>query len=435
MSSCSSNGFKSYPRRQCCTTVRFLMETDLKGNPTRFPSKRLRRSLADSKLTPKQPSMMQKASDVMIKALKRLQFAGVGVSTPAKLLPRSFSRKLLKHGFWKKNDYQNNNEVKRLTTFGDLIKLEEVATLSSVVNTTTSTDITNSISSSSNNNSSSSSSNSSSNSNSNNNNSNNDVTDDNLEVKLDQDVLLEKEKTNGNRVGVTTVTAIVNNYSDANEDAKKWQVNQDEQFSPVSVMDFPSDNDVDEEDEVSSISPCKHLNVKGTKISTHKTRISDRIPQLEPVKLEDRIAQSVLESSTTPFLDFAQEENQIDKKAMALLLLLKSMVPFHHLLKYDAEESLLLDFFKESTHEENVSDYDMLQRAKNWMDGQEQDISIDWQCENNRQTYLRGIEKGVKWSNYDHQVEKVNVGLEVECEIFASLVNDVLTEFSLQEFD
>ncbi|KAI7744662.1 hypothetical protein M8C21_029112 [Ambrosia artemisiifolia] len=389
MSSCSSNGFKSYPRRQCCTTVRFLMETDLKGNPTRFPSKRLRRSLADSKLTPKQPSMMQKASDVMIKALKRLQFAGVGVSTPAKLLPRSFSRKLLKHGFWKKNDYHNNNEVKRLTTFGDLIKLEEVATLSSVVNTTTS-----------------------------------------------QDVLLEKEKTNGNRVGVTTVTAIVNNYSDANEDAKKWQVNQDEQFSPVSVMDFPSDNDVDEEDEVSSMSPCKHLNVKGTKISTHKTRVSDRIPQLEPVKLEDRIAQSVLESSTTPFLDFAQEENQIDKKAMALLLLLKSTVPSHPLLKYDAVESLLLDFLIESTREENVSDYDMLQRAKNWMDGQEQeDISINWQCENNRQTYLREIEKGVKWSNYDHQGEKVNVGLEVECEIFASLVNDVLTEFSLQEFD
>ncbi|GLT54969.1 hypothetical protein SLA2020_281270 [Shorea laevis] len=36
LSSCSSNGFKSFPRRQCCTTVRFLLELDLKarGSPT-----------------------------------------------------------------------------------------------------------------------------------------------------------------------------------------------------------------------------------------------------------------------------------------------------------------------------------------------------------------------------------------------------------------
>ncbi|XP_021972475.1 uncharacterized protein LOC110867784 [Helianthus annuus] len=426
MSSCSSNGFRSYPRRQCCTTVRFLIETDLNKNHKMF-SKPHRTSNIKP---PKQSSILQKASEVMIKAFKRLPFVDARVSTKAKLLPRSLSRKLLKRGFWNKTD-QPNNKTKRLTTFADLIKQDDVVTplpLPSPLRLSTA--VTVEIRSLTSNNDSWSATTESLT-----------TTVNSSEVNLAQndvaDELHEKMKrTDGNRVGVTTVTATVNNYSDATENAKKWQDNQDEQFSPVSVMDFPSDSDVDEEDEVSSTSPHKHLNVKGAKISTHKTRISDRVPQLEPVKLEDRIAQSVLESSTTTFHDVVQEENQVEKKATALLHLLKSTVSSHHLLKYEAVECLLLEFLKESTLEENVSDYEVLQRAKDWMDGQEeQDIFIDWECENNRKTYLREMEKGVKWSNYDHQVEKVNVGLEVECEIFNSLVNDVLTDFHLQEFD
>lgn len=173
----------------------------------------------------------------------------------------------------------------------------------------------------------------------------------------------------------------------------------------------------------------------GTKLSKRKTRVSDRVPQLEPVKLEDRIAQLVLESPTTTYVDFVHKENQIEKKATALLQLMKSMVFSHRSLKYEVVETVLLGFFKESALEENVSDYEMLQRAKDWMDGQEQDIFLDWECNNNRERYLRDMEKGVDWSNYGHQLEKVNVGLEVECEVFDSLVNDVLIEFCLQAID
>ncbi|XP_076960062.1 uncharacterized protein LOC143636315 [Bidens hawaiensis] len=406
MSSCSSNGFRSYPRRQCCTTVRFLVESDLNRNPKR------------SNLKPKQSSVLQKASAVLIKPFKHLPFR---VSTKANPCFRSLSQKLLKHGFWKKsnNKYIHNMEVKRLKSFGDLLKETEISShrFSTAVNTIATVELT------------SSTSNNISNSNGNSSeltaSTESSTTGNNLEVNLAQNDVVDG-------VGVTAT-----NYSDTTEDAKTWRDNPDEQFSPVSVMDFPSDSDNDdEEDEVSSMPQHKHLNVKDAQILAHKTRSSNRVPQLEPVKLEDRIAQLVIESSTIENqIDFPLEDNQIEKKVTALLKLLESTVSYHYLLKYEGVKSLLLGFFEENTLEENVSDYEMLRRAKDWMDGQEQDVVIDWECETNRQTYLRDIENGVKWSNYDNQVEKVNVGLEVECVIFESLVNEVLTEFNVQESD
>ncbi|KAJ0730375.1 hypothetical protein HanOQP8_Chr07g0239271 [Helianthus annuus] len=220
MSSCSSNGFRSYPRRQCCTTVRFLIETDLNKNHKMF-SKPHRTSNIKP---PKQSSILQKASEVMIKAFKRLPFVDARVSTKAKLLPRSLSRKLLKHGFWNKTD-QPNNKTKRLTTFADLIKQEDVVTplplplpspspsplrLSTAVTSAVTVEI---MSLTSNSDSWSATTESLT------------TTGNSLEVNLAQndvaDELHEKMKrTDGNRVGVTTVTATVNNYSDATENAK-----------------------------------------------------------------------------------------------------------------------------------------------------------------------------------------------------------------------
>ncbi|KAJ0954512.1 hypothetical protein HanRHA438_Chr00c15g0850261 [Helianthus annuus] len=210
MSSCSSNGFRSYPRRQCCTTVRFLIETDLNKNHKMF-SKPHRTSNIKP---PKQSSILQKASEVMIKAFKRLPFVDARVSTKAKLLPRSLSRKLLKRGFWNKTD-QPNNKTKRLTTFADLIKQDDVVTplpLPSPLRLSTA--VTVEIRSLTSNNDSWSATTESLT-----------TTVNSSEVNLAQndvaDELHEKMKrTDGNRVGVTTVTATVNNYSDATENAK-----------------------------------------------------------------------------------------------------------------------------------------------------------------------------------------------------------------------
>ncbi|KAK1436203.1 hypothetical protein QVD17_01981 [Tagetes erecta] len=403
MSSCSSNGFRSYPRhRQCCTTVRFLVETDLSYNHR------------TSNFKPKQSSLLQKASNAMIHVFKRLPFTG-----NVNLLPRSLSRKLLKRNLSKNtntNTHQlnqpnnNNNDVKRLKSFGDLLKENESyeftpSRVSAVVTATTTTELTKSTSDG--------------------------FTAGNCtEVDLGQndvvdEIMVDKKMTNETRVdsdtttatATSTTTTTATNYSDSAGNAKKWHDKHDEQFSPVSVMDFPTDNDddVDEDDEVSSGLSRKYLDVKGTKPSSHKTRVSDRVSQLEPVKLEDRIALSVLESPTTTFLDFEEQENQIEKKAMALLQLMKSTVSSHYSLKCEVVENVLLGYFIENALEENVSDYEMLEMAKKWIDGQEQDIFLDWECNNNRERYLRDMEKGVNWSKYGLQLEKDRVVMEMEC--------------------
>ncbi|KAD4384714.1 hypothetical protein E3N88_24882 [Mikania micrantha] len=413
MSSCSSNGFRSYPRRQCCNAaVRFLVEADLSKNVKQLPSNHHRRLNIESRINrtssfkPKQSSILQKASGVVIKVFKHL-----------------------KHGFWKKHDRRHNNEVKRLKSFADLLNEKEItpplspsaSPVSTAVPIAAAAELT------------SSTSNSNSWSDSDFTAATGSFTAGNYEVNLAQNDIVDespedKKLTNGNRVGTTTATATVpvNNDSDSTGNAT-WLDKHDEQFSPVSVMDFPTENNIDhdvkDEDEVSSVSQHKRLAVKGTKTSMYK-----RVPQLEPVKLEDRIAQSVVESSS--------KENKIEKKATELLQLMKSTFSTPHSSEYDVVERVLLGFFKESAIEEKVSDNEMIKRAKDWMEGQEQEqeMFIDWDCESNRETYLRDMEKCVKWSNYDHELEKVNVGLEMEFEIFKSLVNDVLTDLNLQEF-
>ncbi|GJV68712.1 zinc finger, CCHC-type containing protein [Tanacetum coccineum] len=67
---------------------------------------------------------------------------------------------------------------------------------------------------------------------------------------------------------------------------------------------------------------------------------------------------------------------------MTLLQLTKLTVSSHHFMKHEALESLLLAFFKVKKIHEHVSDSEMLQLAKDWMDRQMQEMFLDWgQCE------------------------------------------------------
>lgn len=110
LSSCSSNGFKSFPRRQCCTTVRFLLEIDIAKNAHLYKKKELLKSRSTSA-----SSAFQRASSAVIHAVKQLPFAS-GNSPSKQILPRSFSRKFLKRSFWKRTHHK---EIKRLKSFGE----------------------------------------------------------------------------------------------------------------------------------------------------------------------------------------------------------------------------------------------------------------------------------------------------------------------------
>ncbi|GJU90320.1 hypothetical protein Tco_1302743 [Tanacetum coccineum] len=207
---------------------------------------------------------------------------------------------------------------------------------------------------------------------------------------------------------------------------------KDEQCSPVSVMDFPSDNDtsMDDEDDDSSTFHNRHVHVEERKLM-HKTRRFESVPQLEPVRFDDRIAQS--ESSTQTCLEHAQEHDQVEKNAMTLLQLTKLTVSSHHFMKHESVESLLLAFFKEKMINEHVSDSEMLHVAKDWMD--EQKMFLDWGCEDDKITCIREMEKTFRWSKYGDELEKENLVSELEDEIFSSLVDDILLDFQMTTVD
>lgn len=137
LSSCSSNGFKSFPRLQCCssTTVRFLLELDLKlrdhSSTTKITAKqrlfRLRSRSLRSKLTATPPasttttttiSAFQRASEAVINAVKK-QLPFHSVNSPSSIktrkghfLSRSLSRKLFRRSFWNRKRADKEEEEK-----------------------------------------------------------------------------------------------------------------------------------------------------------------------------------------------------------------------------------------------------------------------------------------------------------------------------------
>lgn len=118
LSSCSSNGFKSFPRRQCCTSVRFIHEFDLKN---KHHQKKL---LNPNKTSSRSPLSALRS---VITAVKRLPFAAAKspenkyFQAASSFLPRSFSKKLLKkNGFWKRKP--DRKEIGGWKSFDQMVK-------------------------------------------------------------------------------------------------------------------------------------------------------------------------------------------------------------------------------------------------------------------------------------------------------------------------
>ncbi|KAL0324355.1 UNVERIFIED_CONTAM: hypothetical protein Scaly_2402600 [Sesamum calycinum] len=243
MSSCSSNGFKSFPRRQCCTNVPFLNEFDLKNNKHPPP----RKTTSTSTKPPK--SALSAFQSVVIAAVKRLPFSAVAKSPEKKktknsFLPRSFSNKILKKtSFWKRKS--GRKEIARWKSFDQLLKEDpepsdryysSVPTRESKSNSSSGSDFTASEECNSSGNSSS---------------------EVNLNLpKAGNDVVEEPKK-------VASVNRAVGNDDVSSESTastdgcatnsstntkKQCSSEEKEQFSPVSVLDCP----FDDEDEVSS---------------------------------------------------------------------------------------------------------------------------------------------------------------------------------------
>ncbi|KAK8497236.1 hypothetical protein V6N12_001551 [Hibiscus sabdariffa] len=298
LSSCSSNGFKSFPRQHCCTTtVRFLLEAELKKSKDNYSTttKRLlkRRCKKPGATT---ISALQRASEAVLNAVKLLPFPSIKSSSPSLKrnssrqahFTRSFSRKLFKRSLWRKADKEDGGggdggEIRRCKLFREFLEEKnqpsnQNSISTSNVNTTTDSSATTMIDRRV---SSDTSSNSW------------------AESAFTEDVLQSwsgnSESSSGNDiVEAQTVSNVVGvTVADA-EDSINSTKEGKEQFSPVSVLDCPFHEE--EEEDSSSHFEDGSSHVEGT-----KQKLMQKVPrfvnlaQLEPVDLEKRIAMTELE--------------------------------------------------------------------------------------------------------------------------------------------
>lgn len=165
------------------------------------------------------------------------------------------------------------------------------------------------------------------------------------------------------------------------------------------------------------------------------------LTQLEPLNLEKRIVSSESESespltntSETEVEEQEEDKQTVESKALDLVQELKASLPSYN-MKLKAEK-ILLDFFKErilnaSEHSEDLTRGDafnnkLLQVAKDWINGKPIEVLLDWKVQQNRMAYIRDIESRGEWKNTD--LEKQEVILELEIEVFASLMNELLLD-------
>ncbi|KAK4422693.1 hypothetical protein Salat_1851800 [Sesamum alatum] len=448
MSSCSSNGFKSFPRRQCCgSTVRFLIEIDLKSKQHQHQQKK--KYLNFKKNTPsllKSPSRSALAAfRTVITAVKRLPFAA-GTSPENKkpkrsILPRNLSKKILKKtSFWKRKP--NHKEIQRWKSFDEFLKEDSgpLDTSNCSMNATDSKshDLTASEECSS--------GNSSSEVNSNLPKEENDA----VEAPKDGDVSTD-----------STSSSSTSNNSSSNE--KQWSVSEEkEQLSPVSVLDCPFDDDDDDDDDDEVYSPFQHnvAVVEGTKKKLmKKIQKFECLAQLEPVNLAERFVllpgcsdtdstaspppqscpDPVDEKSTSDIKQEPEEdkESQAEGKALNLLQQMKDTLPSYG-LKIKADK-LLLDFFRERIIDQNVPsqrqwggdsfEEELLEEAENWINGRKtSELFLAWEVPRNRGVYVKDMEKGGEWRSLDQ--ENREVALEMEAEVFAALLSELLLDIS-----
>ncbi|KAK9984468.1 hypothetical protein SO802_033993 [Lithocarpus litseifolius] len=454
LSSCSSNGFKSFPRRQCCssTTVRFLLELDLKlrdhSSTTKITAKqrlfRLRSRSLRSKLTATPPAST--TTTTTISALKK-QLPFHSVNSPSSIktrkghfLSRSLSRKLFRRSFWNwkradKEEEEKGSDIGRWRLFSEFLNEKDEASDIAATTTTSSnsweeSEFTAEILRSSSGNSNSESVSTS-----------NDV----VQGKNDLPVKkLNKTERVGVTVGEDSMLGATNTYSGPN--TKEWTNRQKEQFSPVSVLDSPFEDDEDIGSPFESNLAC----IEGTKQEfMHKIRRFECLAQLEPVVLEERIALCELnhESPQSPMQPCPlstqdnntfnkKEENQTEQliKAQELLDLIRTKrSPSGSKFKVD---SLLLDFFEEKIEENNVNastttrcdnefQHEILKVTEDWLSGHPQELLLGW-LQDGREVCVKDMEKGGMWSILVE--EEKEVALEVEDEVWTTLLNDLLLD-------
>ncbi|KAL5727730.1 hypothetical protein ACHQM5_000890 [Ranunculus cassubicifolius] len=413
-SSCSSSGFRSFPRKQSCyTSMRSLLEIDLKARGEFKPV---------NKLPKKKISAFQKASVAMISVVKHFQF-----SQKQSILPRSLSRRLIR-SFTRKTDHEKINresnvvvkvkDVLRWKSFGDILEEKRkqldcaVSPIQTTITTTTTTTSSNSWSDS-------------------------DFTSECVHSSWGGSSDCSGENENEeeckkyspkkkNKIGKRRCNGASKDSMEKIHVEPKYE--EKDQFSPVSVLDFP----FEEDDESSSSFQSSLESLDRTKHKLmHKIRRFESLAKIEPLELEKRIDLFELEcpsdsplNSINTGVEFNEEEVE-SERARELVKLFTGTVVGECLR--GTTNDLLFDFFRDEIIEKNVSkkaqkEDEMFKVAKDWLNGD--NVLLDWTVEESRKVHIKEMERGGMWKEVED--EKKALAIEMEEDVLDLLMDEML---------
>ncbi|KAF3535236.1 hypothetical protein F2Q69_00022087 [Brassica cretica] len=425
LSSCSSNGFKSFPRRQppsSSSTVRRLLDAEIKRSGLSHHHHHKPRLTGRSRTSCGTAinHAVHKASTAFLNAVKLIPFHATVTSRKGDqkqqgVFSRSFSKRLLSKRFWRKPVSQSRREVTvelgdgaiqwwiSTAFFPDEENLDhgnEAATFSAsqaaaVITTeklisgcdsssSGSVFFTNSSSSEAVQSSSSSVSSTT-------------TSGEAEEVSTRNDAVVESEESLNAR---DCDGSSVNGNSMCN---REESVNEEkEQLSPVSILECPFQDDDDDDDEEDAITD--HIShQKGNFINNlfikyktaRKSRRFNGFVRLEPLNLEKFIEKQV-ESEEDEYSYHTQEteEDESESRANRLFALVKLTIGETNniLLASNVADNLLLDYFQE----DNIGPKEevlMVKKVEDWVMDRQDEMFMSWEVREMRQVYV----KEMKW--------------------------------------
>ncbi|KAF8113098.1 hypothetical protein N665_0056s0003 [Sinapis alba] len=463
LSSCSSNGFKSFPRRQppsSSSTVRRLLDAEIKRSSAGLSHHhhhkprltRRSRTTCGTAIS----NAVHKASTAFLNAVKLIPFHSTVTSRKGDqkqqgVFSRSFSKRLLSKRFWRKPVSHSRRQVTvelgdgeiqwwiSAAFFPDEESLDQPSDLVSQISTvpdepvtlsaseaaaaviTTEKFISGADSSSSGSefftNSSSSETVQSSSSSVSSTRSSGETE----EVSIGNDAVVERGESINARDcdgSSTNGSSMCNREESVNEEK--------EQLSPVSILECPFHDDEDDDDEHDAITDhISHQNDTYEKIARKNRRLNGFV-RLEPLDLEKRIEKYV-ESEEDGYSYHTQEteEDESESRTNRLFALVKSRIgETNNILASNIADNLLLDYLQE----DNIGPKEealMVKKVEDWVMDRQDEMFMSWEVREMRQIYV----KEMKWGCINED-ERVCVVEDLANGFFTFLVDEFICDLT-----
>ncbi|XP_010439242.1 PREDICTED: uncharacterized protein LOC104722728 [Camelina sativa] len=393
LSSCSSNGFKSFPR---------ILNAEVKRSRTFHHSPRLTCGLAFS-------HAVHKASTALLTAVKLLPFP----SSPSRkrdnkkvLFSRSFwrikrsRRELNVDGGTKQETEDREKEIKRWRIFADFLQ-ESQDQMSDHVFPTDSFSGEATLS--------------------------NDAVGGSLSFSSENSEVVT-HSSSGEVVVIMSGDCVGSHVSDGSSslhDNTEECVNEEkEQHSPISILECPFEDD--------AISPPSHHKERDEKTKNErKSRRFESLVRLEPVDLQKRIEQYVGRQDYNSDHIIKTEEDQSETRANRLLALVKSRTieEQNHLLASHVVYNVMVDFFKEKGNNETRDEDKLVDIVEEWVtkrQEEEYNMFTSWGVRENREIYVKEMKWGcINENGREYVVEELGTGF------VSSLIDELILDLSL----